>query len=472
MNSTQRSLLLTLIKLCDLAVVTVVFVASLVLVASGDDDWRTVLEMRVKLVNVLFVLAYLGYWHLVLRSFGLYRSYRLSPSSREWRDLGTAVLVASVPVWVLAELLHFDYATRGFLVVFTALVFVSLGVERRLFRVLARGIRRHGRNLRNAVIVGDGDRALDMASRLARRGDLGYHVIEVIEIGPGEITTPATHASVIERISALLGSQPIDEVFVTLPLHTAATLIRAIVALCEEQGTTVRVLSNVLDLMLARARVDELDGQPVITVFTGPPDSVGLLAKRVLDFSVSSVALLLLGPVFAVIALAIRLDSKGPVLFIQDRVGLNGRRFRFYKFRTMVLDAEQMQSELESLNEAQGPVFKIRDDPRITRVGRWIRRLSIDELPQLINVVKGNMSLVGPRPLPLRDVSRFDARAHRRRFSVKPGITCLWQINRREPEFEDWVKTDMEYIDNWSLALDVKILLKTIPAVLSGRGAY
>jgi exopolysaccharide biosynthesis polyprenyl glycosylphosphotransferase len=227
-----------------------------------------------------------------------------------------------------------------------------------------------------------------------------------------------------------------------------------------------------MNLFLARAQLDEIDGRPVITIFTGPPDSLLLLAKRVLDFGVSLVALVLLFPALAAIAVAIKLGSPGPVFFVQDRVGLNGRQFRFYKFRTMVRDAEQMQEELEAFNEAQGPVFKIRDDPRITRVGRWIRRLSIDEVPQLLNVLRGDMSLVGPRPLPLRDVSRIDARSHRRRFSVRPGITCLWQINRREPQFDDWVKTDMEYIDNWSFALDIKILLRTIPAVLSGRGAY
>ncbi len=160
------------------------------------------------------------------------------------------------------------------------------------------------------------------------------------------------------------------------------------------------------------------------------------------------------------------------MFFVQRRVGLGGRQFNFYKFRTMVKDAERLQPALEHLNEADGPVFKIRDDPRVTRVGRWVRRASLDELPQLINVLKGDMSLVGPRPLPLRDVARMDVPAHRRRFSVKPGITCLWQIQGREPRFEDWIRTDMAYIDNWSLGLDFKILARTIPAVLSGRGAY
>jgi exopolysaccharide biosynthesis polyprenyl glycosylphosphotransferase len=224
--------------------------------------------------------------------------------------------------------------------------------------------------------------------------------------------------------------------------------------------------------MLARAQVDEVEGQPVITIFTGPPDSILLTAKRAIDIAIASLGLVLSAPLMLLTAIAIRLDSRGPALFVQDRVGLSGRRFKFYKFRTMVVDAEEQQAKLEALNEAQGPVFKIRNDPRITRVGRIIRRLSIDELPQLFNVLKGDMSIVGPRPLPVRDVERIDVRAHKRRFSIKPGITCLWQINGREPSFDDWIKTDMEYIDNWSLALDFHIMMKTIPAVLSGRGAY
>jgi exopolysaccharide biosynthesis polyprenyl glycosylphosphotransferase len=210
----------------------------------------------------------------------------------------------------------------------------------------------------------------------------------------------------------------------------------------------------------------------VLTIRAGAPDPVGLFFKRVIDLVGATIGLILLSPIFLIVALLIKLDSRGPVFFWQDRVGQNRRRFPAYKFRTMVVGAEKMQAALEPLNEAQGPVFKIANDPRVTRVGYWLRKLSIDELPQLVNVLKGEMSLVGPRPLPVRDVDRIDVRWHRRRFSVKPGITCLWQVNSREPQFDDWVRSDMEYIDNWSLALDLKILAKTIPAVISGQGAH
>ena len=469
MTNAHRSALLALLKLADLAIVATSFVLAVAIATPEKDNWFTILQMRVKLQNVIFMAVYLGYWHLVLHGFGLYRSYRLSPSSREWRDLAAAVTISAMPVFALGDVLHFQYTTPTFLMIYALFAFIGLGIERRLFRVLARSMRRHGRNLRNAIVVGNGEDAFEMASHLARRGDLGYRIVEVIEVAPEEFGAGSVgRSSVLRRVSELIEGHPVDEVFTALPLDAAQPLIRALIALCEEQGITVRLLSTLADLILARAQVDEIDGRPVITVFTGPPDSLRLLVKRGIDVVVSSIGLVILAPVFAVVAIAIRLDSRGPVFFVQERVGLGGRRFRFFKFRTMVADAEERQASLEPLNEARGPVFKIRNDPRVTRTGRWLRRLSLDELPQLINVVRGDMSLVGPRPLPLRDVSRIGIRAHKRRASVKPGITCLWQIHGREPEFDDWIKTDMEYIDNWSLGLDVKILLRTIPAVLSG----
>jgi lipopolysaccharide/colanic/teichoic acid biosynthesis glycosyltransferase len=187
---------------------------------------------------------------------------------------------------------------------------------------------------------------------------------------------------------------------------------------------------------------------------------------------ISGIALLVFLPFLPIIATAIKLTSPGPVFFVQERIGINKRRFRVYKFRTMVPDAEKKQAELESLNEVSGPVFKIKKDPRITPIGRILRKLSIDEVPQLFNVLKGDMSLVGPRPLPIRDYNGFSEDWHRRRFSVRPGITCLWQINGRGSiPFEKWMELDMEYIDKWSLWLDLKILAKTFPSVLRGSGA-
>jgi exopolysaccharide biosynthesis polyprenyl glycosylphosphotransferase len=194
--------------------------------------------------------------------------------------------------------------------------------------------------------------------------------------------------------------------------------------------------------------------------------------KRIFDIIFASILLITLLPILVVSAIAIKLSSPGPVMFIQERVGFGKRIFRMYKFRTMFVNAEKQQADLLELNEASGPVFKINNDPRITTIGKYLRKFSIDELPQLVNVVKGDMSIVGPRPLPVRDYRGFSQDWHRRRFSVRPGITCLWQVNGRSKiQFEDWMKLDMEYIDRWSLWLDLKILIKTIPAVFKGIGA-
>jgi len=278
---------------------------------------------------------------------------------------------------------------------------------------------------------------------------------------------------VLADLSAIISHDPVDEVIVALPLRRRRALIEKIVEACEEQGIMVRVRTDLFDLHVARPQVDTIDGVPVVTIRSGPEDGWQLVLKRVIDFIGSTLLLLLLAPFLLLVALLIRLDSPGPVLFRQERVGLNRRRFQLIKFRTMVQEADKKQELFESLNEADGPVFKIKNDPRVTRLGRFLRQFSIDELPQLINVLKGEMSLVGPRPLPLRDVKLIDAQWHKRRFSVKPGLTCLWQVNgRSDVSFERWVRMDLEYIDTWSLALDLKILLKTIPVVFRGSGAY
>jgi exopolysaccharide biosynthesis polyprenyl glycosylphosphotransferase len=278
---------------------------------------------------------------------------------------------------------------------------------------------------------------------------------------------------IVEQLSSVIANQPVDEVLVALPMDKYGLLIETIVRQCEEQGIIVRVRTEMSRLQVARSYVDDLEGVPVMTIQSGPPDSWQLFMKRVIDIVGSAAFLLALAPLFAVFAWLIRMDSAGPVFFTQERIGFNKRPFRLIKFRTMVDGADYQQSKLEHLNEVAGPVFKIKSDPRITRLGKFLRRFSIDELPQLVNVLKGDMSLVGPRPLPLRDFDRFDTQWHKRRLSVKPGMTCLWQVNgRSEIDFNHWVQMDLEYIDNWSLGLDMKILLKTIPAILKGSGAY
>jgi exopolysaccharide biosynthesis polyprenyl glycosylphosphotransferase len=472
MNENRRAVLM-LLKVCDLAVVLAAFgfamAVSETTAVGWTGGWWGFLELRFALVNVLAVLVYLGFWHLALRACGLYASYRLAAASREMRDLAIATAIAIAPLALCWPLGTFDFLGVEFVATIAVVAFAGLAAERRVLRALGRRLRQQGRNLRNVVVVGIGDAALALTATLVRRGDFGYRVVAVIDCGA---SSSAESGAALQLIGGLVDDGKIDEVFMALPFDTAHELIARIVAICEEQGITVRLATQLTALYWARALIDEVDGQPIITVHTGPADTLRLLVKRAVDLFGAAVGLVALSPLFGLCALAIKLESPGPVFFLQDRVGYNRRRFRVFKFRTMVPDAERLQASLEPFNEASGPVFKIEHDPRVTRVGRWLRRTSIDELPQLINVLKGEMSLVGPRPLPVRDVDRIDVRWHRRRFSVKPGITCLWQVESREPEFDEWIRLDMQYIDNWSLALDLKILAKTIPAVLSGQGAH
>jgi exopolysaccharide biosynthesis polyprenyl glycosylphosphotransferase len=280
-------------------------------------------------------------------------------------------------------------------------------------------------------------------------------------------------ALVISELESVIAREPVDEVFIALPRDKYGPLVEDIVRLCEEQGIIVRVQTELFKLRIARWQVDDLDGMPIVTIRSGPPDGWQLVAKRLIDLCGSAVLLLATAPIFAIVAMLIKLDSPGPIFFRQERVGLNKRRFRLFKFRTMVDGADKQQQMLERLNEVDGPVFKIKDDPRITRIGKFLRRFSLDELPQFFNVLRGEMSLVGPRPLPVRDIERIDVQWHKRRLSMKPGVTCLWQVNgRSDVRFDYWVQMDLEYIDKWSLGLDLKILAKTIPAVLKGSGAY
>lgn len=279
--------------------------------------------------------------------------------------------------------------------------------------------------------------------------------------------------TIISELESVIVAEPIDEVFITLPMDKYGFLIDGIVQLCQEQGIIVRVEADISTRTIMRPYVGELNGVSLLTVRSVPRDGWQIFTKRTIDVLSSAVLLVMLAPLLAVVALLIKLDSRGPILFRQERVGLNKRRFQLLKFRTMRQGADHQQAHLEHLNQADGPVFKIKDDPRITRLGKVLRRYSIDELPQLFNVLKGDMSLVGPRPLPVRDVERINVRWHKRRFSVKPGITCLWQVNgRSNVSFERWVQMDLEYIDQWCLGLDFKILIKTVPVVLGGNGAY
>jgi len=325
-------------------------------------------------------------------------------------------------------------------------------------------------------MVGTNPRAVQFARKMRDNHFLGYRVIGFVDQewpGLAEFSQSGfSLASNFDDLLVYLRSHVVDEVVVALPMRSLHSRATEVATICEEQGILVRFLSNLFDGTTSRPRVVVMEDDSVITHSTLRPEGWAVVIKRLVDIVVSAALILLLLPVFLLTALLIKLTSPGPVFFIQKRLGLNKRHFGIYKFRTMVVDAERRMKEIEHLNEVSGPVFKIKNDPRITPIGKFLRKTSIDELPQLLNVLKGDMSLVGPRPLPLRDYEGFSQDWQRRRFSVRPGVTCLWQIGgRSDISFQQWMELDLQYIDKWSLLLDFKILIKTIPAVLKGSGA-
>jgi len=276
----------------------------------------------------------------------------------------------------------------------------------------------------------------------------------------------------VQKLIELLHEQSVSGVLISAR-HAYFERVEAVIKVCELEGVEAWLEVNFFGTQIARASFDELCGHPVVVFRSAPETSWQILAKHLVDFVGALALVILLSPVLLVVALLVKFSSPGPVLFCQQRSGLNGRPFTIFKFRTMVSNAEQFKHELAAMNEMSGPVFKITNDPRITPIGKTLRKYSLDELPQLFNVLCADMSLVGPRPLPVDEVRRFHDFAHRRRLSVRPGLTCLWQIKGRNriSNFDDWVRLDLEYIDNWSLWLDISILFRTIPVVLFGTGA-
>lgn len=433
------------------------------------------LSERVKVSNALLGAGLLITWHLGFAVQGLYLSHRLSTQREEIKEIARAILLSAVSLIVGAEIGNWPTINATTVAVFAMLSIALIGGMRVLLRLNLRRLRRQGHNVKSLLLVGGGARGRRFAAQVQRRQDLGYKLLGFVDSDPAfgnvEISGVAWLGT-LDELPRILADEVIDEAAIALPIKSQYSRIEAAVALLEEQGITTHLLSDLFPQKLARSQPAEFDGVPVVSLHSVPPFSWRTEAKRLFDLVGATMLLLACAPLFAIAAIAIRLDSPGPVFFIQDRVGLNKRRFRMLKFRTMRADAEARMEEVEHLNEKNGPIFKIRNDPRITRVGRWLRKTSVDELPQLVNVLLGDMSIVGPRPLSLRDALRMEKAWQKRRFSVKPGLTCLWQVSGRSNlSFEQWMQLDLEYIDRWSLGLDASILIRTIPAIVSARGA-
>ena len=426
---------------------------------------------RVTITNALLIGLLLGLWHQTLNVRGLYLLTRLHVVREELREMALAVFWCAVALLLVAQLGRWPTITLWTTGQFGLLGFGLICGFRLAQQYALRWFRRRGHNTKTLLLVGSGPRAQQFVARLLERPDLGYRLIGYVDSQPGMLSD-IPRLGDLESLSQLIAAEVIDEVVIALPIKSHYEQMETIIALLEEQGIAVHLVSDLFPRRLAWCQPARLQGMTFISLTSTPVSGWRTELKRIFDLAAATLLLVLLLPVFIMVAMAIRLDSPGPVFFIQTRMGWNKRRFQLFKFRTMVIDAEARLREIEHLNEKEGPIFKIRNDPRITRVGRWLRRTSVDELPQLINVLLGDMSLVGPRPLSLRDALGLDAAWQKRRFSVKPGITCLWQVSGRSNlSFREWMLLDLEYIDHWSLGLDFRILLRTIPAVLSGRGA-
>jgi len=474
----KRRFLLTCLRVGDVVVMAFAFAAAIVLAGqtSGVGSLGDFLAVRIKLTNFAFFAAWALTWYLIFRHFGLYRSRRVGLITAEWWDITKAVGVGTLFLASAALVFHLTAVNRVFLATFFVVALFGTIITRTLLRAFLGEIRRGGRNLRNVVIVGCGQRGAEFGKEIRNRPDFGYLLLGYIDdMSPPDNPmhgSPEKLLGPIDEMREILTSNEVDEVIIGLPIKSYYETISDLIALCEELCIVVRIKADFFESHLVNAFIDDFEDQPVITLRAHAPSAGGAIVKRLVDVFASAFALVVLSPLMAIIALAIKLDSPGSAFFVQNRIGLNRRKFRLVKFRTMSVDAEDEIEDLEAQNEVAGAAFKMKNDPRVTRVGRILRKLSLDELPQFWNVLRGNMSLVGPRPLPDRDVERFDRAWQRRRFSVKPGITCLWQINgRHDIDFDHWMELDLQYIENWSLSLDFDILLKTVPAVLKGTGA-
>jgi len=465
------------LRVVDLVIMLACFTVAAILVAPTLDvtTIREFMELRVSLGNFLMLGGLVVLWHLLFSSFGLYKDSLDRITYPKIVDVLKATSVGACCIVALSAPFEISFVGVRFILIFWTSVSLLSFYARLIARKMMGGINDPDEKLRSILIVGVNSRAVRIAHQIDSGKELGYRLA-------GFVDDTAIHAKDFDKfgyklvagyqnLAEYLGKTPIDEVLVCLPLKSRYEDIANVVSVCEEQGIAVGILRDLFSWNLTTSSIRQIGEQTIVTLRPHTINGGRAASKRLLDILISAALIALLLPVFIITALLVKLSSPGPAIFAQERIGVNKRRFKMLKFRTMVAEAEQQQAALEHCNEAAAPVFKISADPRITPLGKFLRKSSIDELPQLLNVLKGEMSLVGPRPLPTRDYEGFSQDWHRRRVSIRPGITGLWQVNGRDQSsFDEWVKLDLEYIDRWSLALDFQILLRTLPAVLRGTG--
>lgn len=471
MISERARMVSVLYLITDLAMTAAAFLTAYGargLIGSVADVWLSPAPLTAYLPLLVLILPV---WTIVSFAHGLY-------GRRASRTLGTEVSRVARAVAMGGLLLAFglfffklEFVSRPVILLFLLLNGPFVVGGRGLVRafVLDLTTRRH------VLVAGNREQVLRTAANVDAHRDWGLKVVGLISDGTWTDAGRSPHhvLGTIDEVATLVRRHVVDEVIVALEAGRLDEMKRLepVFLQLEEQGIVLRLLVNFLPKSLADISFDELSGMPLLTFSTAPRNELLLFVRRCADITVSLALLVLLSPILLIVALAIRATSRGPVLFRQTRCGLNGRPFTFLKFRSMLMDADALKATLRPFNEMDGPAFKMTNDPRVTPIGRFLRRTSLDELPQLWNILLGDMSFVGPRPAVVEEVAQYEP-WQRRRLSMQPGLTCLWQVSgRNELSFDEWMRLDLEYIDNWSLWLDVKIALRTIPAVLLGRGA-
>jgi len=426
---------------------------------------------------ILPVIA--GIWIGAGLALGIYREIREEELHRAFVDPIKVGFVSTTLLFAFIFAIRLEYISRLLLGFYAVADLAAMILFRLVARRLSEPLRRTLGGFRNFLLVGDTPQAMEIARALEANEHRGLRLLGFARVRPGAGLEAQLKESGLRRtypvydlarLPELLHQHVIDEVVFAVSKDELEKL-EGTFLMCEEEGVKTRLLLSFFPHVISRVHLERLPDMPLLTFSTTPENEDLLLLKRVVDFAMALVLLVVLSPLFLVLALLIKLTSKGPVLYPQTRCGLGGREFTLYKFRSMQADADLRREELEALNEVDGPAFKIKSDPRCTPVGRFMRKFSLDELPQLVNVLKGEMSFVGPRPPLPEEVGKYEP-WQRRRLRMPPGLTCLWALEgRSQLSFRRWMELDLQYIDNWSFTLDWKILLKTIPVVLLGRGA-
>ncbi len=420
--------------------------------------------------ELMVVITFLWWWIFSLQ--GAYAFDRFTSLSQEIKTVFKTVFFGTVILLSGAFLLKIYFPARSFIIIFAAVNLLFLILEKTVMCYLTNELRKRDYHKKPVIIIGTGKKAREFIKSIKDDPGEELEIVGFISEKGTNIGNRVYGADILgdfRNLKEVLHRYPIDEVIFALSKENLE--IGEMLRLCEEEGVTTSIITDFPVSAKTNVQLRIVHNLPLLTLSRVPYSPWQLFLKRITDIVISALALTILSPLFLIIAALVKFTSPGPVFYQWRVVGINKKPFKSWKFRTMVENADELKAKLWDKNEMLGPVFKIRDDPRITRIGRTLRRFFLDELPQLYSILRGDMSLVGPRPPLVGEVNRFES-WHRRKLSLKPGLTCLWQVSGRNEirDFDDWARLDLEYIDNWSLWLDSKILFKTVYVVLSSSG--